>query len=354
MALSNGEPFTGEVWFTDGKLRLYEGEGAAGGRYVNIAQNELVSITFIIKEKSLESPWRFKNAGSDEKEILPGKYPMINLGSEVKLTSGKVLAGHLMTTPVFVRIPGRENPMDFDNKKFILKYQYKGELGQEFKDVTYVSSIVFNDNATVAAAENGSIGGTIKGVGKLEQAAAFGIERMAGYLGKVDAEKGTYCIENLPKDVYDIALLTDQGVYVGLSDVSKTVKGQVRPLTPEDEQAIAKQLAKYEDFFDQQQILGVKGHCEAAKVLVHQWRVREQHDEEGLKGKQIHRLDIWCWHKRTTEWHTDKQGRAQLFRYMEPREGQKRAIRLVKEFGGVRVEPAEKKAVEVNYGGTGE
>jgi hypothetical protein len=270
----------------------------------------------------------------------------------VKLASGKVVSGHLMTTPLYVRVPGVENPMDYDNKKFILKFQIKGEVGQTFKDIVHVTSVVFTDATPAAAAEadNGSIRGIIKGLGKLEQVAAFGIERMAGYPGNVDAQKETYCIENLPKDVYDIAVLTDRGAWVGLSDVAKTVKG-ARPLEPEDEQAIAKTLAKFEDFFDQQQVLAVKGHCEAAKTVVHQWRQREQHDEEGLKGQQIHRLDIWCWHKRATEWHIDKVGRAQLFRYFEPKEGNKRPIRMLPQIGGVKVDPATKKPVELNYDG---
>lgn len=346
--MSDGTEHKGEIWFTDGKLRVYEGQDVMDGRYVNVSQKELVSITFEDRQKTMERPWRFRNAGSDEKEFLPGEYPVINFGAQVKLGSGKTLAGHLMTTPVFIRSQGTENPMDHDDNKFVLKYQVKGEVGQTYKDVIYVASITFTDGATQAA-ENGVIRGSIKGLGKLEQAAAFGIERMAGYLGKVDAAAGTYRIENLPKDVYDVAILTDRGSYVGLSDVSQTVKGAPRPLEPGDEQAIAKELAKFDDFFDQQEVLGVKGHCDAAKVIVHQWRQREQYDEAGLKGKQIHRLDIWCWHKRTKEWIIDKAGRAQLFRYFEPKEGLKRRTRLIPQLGGVKIAPAEKASVEVDF-----
>jgi hypothetical protein len=352
VTLSDGTELKGEIWFTDAKLRVYEGQDVLDGRFVNLAQNELVSITFNEKKKSMEHPWRFKNAGSDEKEFLPTTYPLMEFGAEVKVGSGKVLAGHLMTTPLYVRVPGAENPMDFDNKKFILKYQVKGEPGQTYKDVVYVTSITFTDTAA-SSGGNGVICGTIKGLGKLEQVAAFGIERMAGYQGKVDPEKETYRIEDLPKDVYDIAVLTDRSNYVGLSDVGKTVKGTPRPLEPGDTQAIARDLAKFDDFFDQQEVLGIKGHCEAAKVIVHQWRQREQYDEAGLQGKQIHRLDIWCWHKRTTEWIIDKTGRAMLFRYFEPKEGLKRGTRLLPQLGGVKLNPAEKAAVEVNYEDTG-
>jgi len=350
--MSDGTEHKGEIWFTDGRLRVYEGQDVMDGRYVNVTQKELANITFKDRKRSMEHPWRFKNAGSDEKEFLPGEYPVMEFGAEVKLASGKTLSGHLMTTPLFIRLPGTENPMDHDDKKFILKYQVKGEVGQTYKDVLYVSSITFTDAGEQAAA-NGVICGLIKGLGKLEQAAAFGIERMAGYSGKVDAGNGTYRIENLPKDVYDVAILTDRGSYIGLSDVSKTVKGAPRPLEAGDEQAIAKELAKFDDFFDQQEVLGIKGHCEAAKVIVHQWRQREQYDEAGLKGKQIHRLDIWCWHKRTKEWIIDKTGRAQLFRYFEPKEGLKRRLRLIPQLGGVKVNPAEKASVEVNYEDTG-
>src|SRR5437868_5223854 len=66
--LSNGEEFKGGIYFTGGKFRVYEGEESAGGRYLNVSQDEVSSITFSIKDQSLEQPWRFKMAGSDEKE----------------------------------------------------------------------------------------------------------------------------------------------------------------------------------------------------------------------------------------------------------------------------------------------
>ena len=347
--LTSGEELKGDVWFTDGKLRIYEGKDASGGRYLNVTQGELLSITFSVQEQSMERPWRFKNAGSDEKQFFPGQYPFINLQSATKLKSGKTLEGHLMAAPVFVRIPRKDEPDEYDNKKFLLKYQYKGEVGQEYKDVVYVASIVFTDAGDTAAAENGVISGTVKNAGKLEQVTALGVKRMQSYHAKIDAEKGTYQLGDLPKDTYDLAILTDRGMFVGLSDVTIDIKGDVRPLEEGDGAGIAKEVVKFRDFFDVQEVLAVKGNRDGAKALVHQLRVGEQHAQEALGTKQIHRLDVWYWHMRTTEWVINEQGRVQLFRYMDESKGFKRGVQLVAELGGVALDPAVKKSVEVDY-----
>jgi hypothetical protein len=55
------------------------------------------------------------------------------------------------------------------------------------------------------------------------------------------------------------------------------------------------------------------------------------------------------WHLRTTEWHLNTTGRAQLFRYSEDPNGQPRRAKLVPELGGVKLDPAEKKTVELNH-----
>jgi hypothetical protein len=344
--MSSGEELKGDIWFTDGRLRIYEGLDVADGKYVNVQQSELVSIVFSVKEQSMEKAWRFKNAGSDEKEYTGGEAPLINMKSDTKLASGKTLTGHLMTIPVFIRIKSPDG-MDYEDKKFLLKYQHKGKSGEQYKDVIYVASIVFSD-AAVAAGENGTISGTVKGVGKLEQVTAVGCERAQSYRAKVDAEKGTYRLADLPKDTYDVAIMTDRGMYVGLSDATLPFKGTPRKLEDEDGRKIAATIGTYRDFFEVQEVLGVKGHREAAKVLVHQLRVGEVNDQKALGTKQQHRLDVWYFHMRTSEWHINDNGRIQLFRYQDEAQGFKRGVQVIEELGNVKLDPAVKKAVEVN------
>ncbi|GMV82354.1 MAG: hypothetical protein AMXMBFR7_35380 [Planctomycetota bacterium] len=339
--LSNGQEHKGEIWFQGSEPRIYEGEGAAGGRFVNVKLEEFASLTFFIRTQSTERPWRFKNAGSDEKEFLPGEYPVVDLGVEAKLLSGQTLKGHLLNKPVYIRTPDGENPMDYLEQKFHLKFQMQGDVGQKAADLVYVKEIVFDGGEAAPEAGNGVLAGTLKGFGALQQVAAYGIERMRAYEGKVlDATQGTYRIERLPPDRYDVALLTDRGIWVGLSDQAATA-ADARPLEAGDEAAIAATLAKFDDFFDVQGVVAVRGHREAAKVLVHQRRVKEQHDEAGLKGQELNRLDIWSWHLRTTEWHINPRGRANLFRYFEPRRGQPRPIQVLPALGGCVVDPAK-------------
>ncbi len=353
ITLSDGAEHHGDLWFTNASLRIYEGSGSANGRYINCTQDELVRITFSIARKSMENRWRFKQAGSDEKEILPGQYPLIDLSSVIELKTGKAIAGHLMAQPIYLRFQDGPNPMDYSTRKFFLKYQFKGALDQTYEDLVYVKEIRFTDVKEPAAGENGEIRGTLTHIGKLEDIAAYGVNRMRPYKGVVDATKNTFVIKDLPKDVYDIAVQTERGFWIGLSEVgAKVDKEPVRALQAEDAAAIAKELVKFKDFFDVQDVLAVKGHREAAKVLLRQRRVAPVHDQPSLGSQEIRCLSVWCWHLRETEWHTEKHARAMLFRYLEEREGLGRGVELIAELGGIALDPEQKRSAEVRFDGT--
>jgi hypothetical protein len=335
---SDGMEFKGDVWFNNAEAKVYEGEDAADGRYLKVNQSEIASIVFSIKKSSMEKPWRFPNPGSDLKEYLPGEYPVVELKSVTTLKSGQIVKGHLAACPVYIRAQSRENPMDFDNKKFFLRYQYKGEVGQTMKDIAYVSSIVFDDGSKITGSvTSGKILGTVVALGAPEQCAAYGIKRGRAFEGTVDAAKGTFKIENLPDDVYDVSVLTDKGIYVGMSDMGPTPAEEARPIEAGDLENIDKHCKTIRDFFDEIRALAVKGDRSFAKVLVFQARNKEMYDEEGLKGKKVNRLDIWNWHMRQTEWVINTSARNNLFRYMEPAGGVRREIRLIQKFGAIPV-----------------
>jgi hypothetical protein len=347
--LTNGQEVQGDIWFSGGKLRIYEGQDASGGRYLNVAQDELVSLAFSVQEQSMERPWRYKNAGSDEKQYFPGEYPRINLHCTAKLKSGKPLEGHLMPLPVFVRVPVKGEPGDYDDKKFQLKYQLQGEAGQTYKDLVYVSSIIFSDAGEPVSAENCVISGTVANAGKLEQVAALGVKRMQSYQAKVNAEAGTYQLIDLPKDTYDLAILTDRGIFLGLSNVTIDIGEKARPLEESDGRAIAAAVAKLREFFDVRDVLAVKGHRDGAKVLVHLLRDAPVYDQQTYGDKKLQRLEVWYWHLRESEWISDEKGRVLLFRYEDENKGFRRSVQLIEELGGLVLDSAVKKSVEVNY-----
>ncbi|MCZ7647495.1 MAG: hypothetical protein M5U26_19935 [Planctomycetota bacterium] len=349
--LNNGQEHKGEVFFKGNPPRIYEGDGAAKGRYVNLEFAELASLSFFVRKESAERPWRFKNAGSDEKEYLEGEYPVLELGVEAKLKGGQTLKGHLMNLPVYIRTPDGENPMDYLEQKFHLKFQIQGEVGQKAGDLAWVKEIVFVDIEEAApAAGFGAIEGAFTAMGIIEQVAAYGIDRKRSYEGRVlDAAKGTYRIADLPPDRYDVAVLTERGIWVGLSAAAAATKEPPRPLEAGDEARIAEEVVKFRDFFDEQQVLGVQGHREAAKVMVHQRRVKAQHDEKGLEGKEVQRLDVWTFYMSATQWHIDARGRANLFRYFEPRGGTPRPIVLRPELGACQVDPAQAKITRLDF-----
>lgn len=350
IALSDGTSCRGELSFTNGELRVYELGEKAKGRYVTVRQEELERISFEVKERSMEHPWRFKEAGSDEKEILPGTYPLINLEASVVLKDGRTLKGHLMNAPLYVRMPDGENPMDFTTKKFHLKYQLKGEVGQAYTDLVHVTEIRFLDAAQRdSAGRNGTIRGKLEGLGKLEQVAAYGLSRSHAYVGKIDAGQGTYVLADLPPDRYDLAVLTDRGIFIGLSESDAGNQGESRPLEKDDQATVAKAVAGFRDFFDVQEVQRLKGTRDSARALVLQIRMAPVHDQQAMRGRQLRRLDLWQFHMRQTEWHINENGRANLFRYDEPAQGPPRTVTELPALAGVQVSPEKKADVECSY-----
>jgi len=345
---SDGVTLKGEVWFSTPEVKIYEGEDSAGGRFMRVSQEELASIAFSVRSSSTEKEWRFKNAGSDEKEFTAKTYPVIELKSETRTKSGQILKGHVYAQPVFVRVQDRENPMDYDTRKFIVKYQHKGDVGQAGKDVVYVTSITFDDVEAAAEAGRGSFSGNVRGLGKLEQAAAYGLKRGRAYDGKVDAAKGTFTIATLPEDIYDVWALTDKGIYVALSEKQFTHEDERRPLEAEDLKTLNTHLAKFRDFFDQQTALTLFGDRDAARTLVWQRRQAPLYDEEVLNGGQIYRLDIWPWHMRQTEWHIDASSRANMFRYFEKKDAPPRQIYRVQKWSDLALAAGDRKMLELS------
>jgi hypothetical protein len=357
---SDGVEMKGEVWFSQPEIKVYEGDDAAGGRFVRVAQDEIASITFSIKSSSQEKEWRFKNAGSDEKEYTDKTYPVVELKSETKTRAGQVLKGHVYTQPVMVRVQDRENPMDYDTKKFLVKYQFKGDAGTEIKDVVYVTSITFDapegkvgsGDEPKATGEKfvgqGSFSGSVKGIGKIEMASAYGLKRGRAYEGKVDGAKGTFEIHALPEDVYDVWLMTDKGIYVAMSDQKFSPEADRRELEADDLKTVHGNVHKFRDFFDQQAVLALKGDREMARALVWQRRSAPLYDEEVMKGEQIYRLDVWPWHMRQTEWHIDASSRANMFRYMEKRGTAPRPIIMTQKLKDIVLGAGEKKTLELN------
>jgi hypothetical protein len=347
VATSDGVELRGEVWFGNAEIKVYEGEGASGGKYLKVNQDDLARITFTVKKSTMERPWRFKNAGSDEKEYLEGQYPLVELASEVLLKSGQVLKGHVLTVPVMVRVQGRENPMDFDTHKFPLKYQHKGETGQLQKDIVYVTSIRFDDaTGVVAGGKKIVLSGVAKGMGKLQEVVAYSNEHGHVIQGKVDAKLETFSVEAPPGGKYDLAILTDRSIYVGLSDQVPESKEPPRALEDGDLKSIAAEVVKFRDFFEDQKVVSLKGNRDAAKALLLQTRVASVNDQAALSNKVQHRLDIWRWHLMRTEWRVDTSARANLFRYEDTRGERPRDVRFVAKLGAVSAESSIKLDVE--------
>jgi hypothetical protein len=248
-------------------------------------------------------------------------------------------------------VPDPANPMDCQSLKFHMKYQYQGTPGQSYDDLVFVEEIRFSDGIAAAApGVSGSVRGCVSGSGRLEQVAAYGINRGRAYPGKVlDPDRGTFVVWDLPKDRYDLAVLTERLIQVGLSEAGAELPDAPRALEEGDGKSLAAAVAGFRDFFDAQEVVGVSGHRDAAKVLVLQRRTKPMHDQKSLEDRELRRLDLWRFHLRKTEWQPDSQGRGNLFRYFEPRGQPGRAVTIVPALGGIELDPATRKDVEVAY-----
>ena len=309
VTMSDGTVAQGRLEFTPG-VKVHITDPATGkGRDAEPA--DLAAILFRLDGESLERPYTFTTPGKDEKTYGEGRYPLRNLLATVVWRTGERAEGHVRTTVVRVVGPDKEGAEDPDERRFVLRRQWKGEVGQTLDDLVYAREVRFTDVPDPEAKPPGTLDVRLAGAGPARAAGAYGLASRLVYAGTVvDAAAGHVRFDALPADTYDVAVLAGDVALVG----SARDTASARPIVDaEDAAALAEIVAKGDDLYDARALVATGGDRDAARLLVAKRVLRPTtFDAERGRTQALVAVDLWTAHRLEHEWRID--ARASMLR----------------------------------------
>ena len=115
----------------NGVLRLHDGVRVREWRLEEVAR-----VTLRLEKGRLERAWRFVEAGQTQKEEWGEPYPVAELMADVWLKSGTRVAGHLMSTTLYLD--------DGEGvERVVVKRKLRGAGGESVDDLRYPVELVF-------------------------------------------------------------------------------------------------------------------------------------------------------------------------------------------------------------------
>ena len=190
--------------------------------------------------------------------------------------------------------------------KFILRHKDKGEVGETLKDMNYVESVVL-ENRSVAkgSAQGASLRLTATPGSALVTAHALPRSRDRPQTAWKSKTQGVVRFPSLMPDVYDLAVVAETGIHVGLAvgkDGGKPVDGSTK-------KALAARVQEIEDFYESKTVLAAVRAGDLVRALV--YKTRE--GKTSLPGDHVfRRWEIWSMHRAGDRWLVDH--RAWVFR----------------------------------------
>jgi hypothetical protein len=140
---SDGKTLAGALSLTPGKqLRVYITDTTA----VSIALAEVKEMRFKVEKEEMRRGFYFPNPGQAAQAQTDDTYPVRYLSAEISLADGKTVAGHLMTTTLYV-----EN--DDGTKKIVLMAKMTGEDNAKIDDLVYPTDIRLEAGAAAGASQ---------------------------------------------------------------------------------------------------------------------------------------------------------------------------------------------------------
>jgi hypothetical protein len=264
VTLSNGESTEGKFSITDGKkLDLFDTKRQ---KRVQIDPDEVARITVTAEDEKIGQAWMFKEDGNRDKLKLPGKYPLRSLSTDITLTSGETLTGHIVA-PFYVET-------EEESKRFFLVKDQKGEKDQTLEQLVYVKNIVL-PNRKVGDGKLGTI--TVKAPGK---PALFSIEREM----TLDPP-----FTGLLAGHYDVFIFGDKKVRFGLT-------GDEVPEA--DRKAIQDKVDQIEEFYTHKKIVAFAKTGSIVRGFIDLTRPEESYDA----GFKFERWELWTFEPTKTSW----------------------------------------------------
>jgi hypothetical protein len=315
--ISNGEKLDGKISIIGSRPLTIT---PAGQKYQKkILLSDILYLRQIIKDKNMNSPWLYKEAGKVEKMYLEGKYPFLNFTTEILLTNGEVIRGDIVSAAF--KFKGSVS------QKIFLTRQIKGKVGEKFEDIVYPERIKFDNYETIVE----PIVINVKNAGKLQEATALDNQREVVHFGKIQGSKIIF--DELFEADYDIYILTDTDVLGGLSaSVPKDSAGQ--PLPSDALTELNKVLPLADDFFNERWILALNGNKSFCKTLIYKRREKYYASEKHTPGGWMWHLDIWSWHLAGKEWKIDR--RYIMLRHKQKGDEKTRALSILEKLGAVK------------------
>ena len=97
IAMSDGKMLSGELAILGSRPLTMIPAGSSYER--KILLEDIISISQVIEKQEMNRPWKYKEDGKVDKIYFEGTYPFMNLGTEVLLTTGQTVRGHIISLP---------------------------------------------------------------------------------------------------------------------------------------------------------------------------------------------------------------------------------------------------------------
>ena len=307
--LSDGTVAEGRLVFTPGvKVHVVD---PTTGRGRDAEPADLAAILFRVDGESLERPYTFATPGKDEKTYGAGRYPLRNLLATLVWRTGERAEGHLRTTVVRVLGPEKAGAEDPDERRIVLRRQWKGEVGQTLDDLVYAREVRFTDVPEPDAKPPATLDLLVTGAGRARAASAYGHASGLVYAGTVvDADAGRVRFDALPADAYDLAVWAGDVAIVGSS---RPDAGPRSLVDAEDGVPLREIVAKGDDLYDARVLVATGGDRDAARLVVWKQVLRPTtYDAERGRRQALVAVDLWTAHRLEHEWRID--ARANLLR----------------------------------------
>ncbi len=316
--MSDGKTLNGELAILGSRPLTMIPDGSSYER--KILLEDIISISQIIEKQEMNRPWKYKEDGKVDKIYFDGTYPFMNFGTEVLLTNGHTVRGHIISLPFRFKGEGQ--------KKIFLNKQEKGEIGQTMSDIVYPVKITFTERREIPTSP---VSGNVKGYGRLLKVSALDNQRETVCFASV--KDNSFEFKNLLPGTYDVFILTDSHVLAGMSgDGPENLKGS--PLPENAMPELKKVFPLADDFFKDRWILGLAGSTSFTKTLAYFRRADVYDAKKHLNGGFLWHLDIWSWHLAGGEWKIDR--RYIMLRQKQQGGENNRKLIMFKQLGAVK------------------
>ncbi len=136
VVLSDGQVLAGALHTT--RDRSWEVWEESQKRWRHVPPIAVLSIRAVVVEESMDSEWRWKEMGSDEKLLTGRTRPIRRLDWQFHLIDGSHLTGTVKGQPLWVESGGKRfGP-------YVLHERSAGQYGQKLEDLVYVKYAVIS------------------------------------------------------------------------------------------------------------------------------------------------------------------------------------------------------------------